>query len=87
LKVQVPRKLLPNNVQLSGQYDRNNIAFIQDVGRYAAKGSWLGCLVDATDGDAGKAWPDPWNRTPKSATSRWSGTLESRCGSYIGYIN
>jgi len=39
-------------------YDPNNIANAETWGTYATKGGWLNCLLDMTDSEAGKAWPD-----------------------------
>jgi hypothetical protein len=75
-----------DSVQLGGPYDPYNIAPVQVVEQYKIKGSFLGCLLDATDENAGNAWPDPLARTPMSASSRWSGTLESKCVSYINSL-
>jgi hypothetical protein len=64
-----------DSVQLAAIWDPENIAHEEDWEKYVIKGGWLGCLLDATDEDAGKAWPDPLRRTPKSASSQWKGTL------------
>ncbi|KAF2824615.1 hypothetical protein CC86DRAFT_407782 [Ophiobolus disseminans] len=50
-------------------------------GAFRAKGNWLGCLMKGTDEEAGAAWPDPLNQTPKSARAPWSGEL-SELGSW-----
>jgi hypothetical protein len=67
----------PKDVQTAAKWDPENLANEADIFKYVTKGRWLGCLLDANDEDAGKAWPDPLGRTPKSASSQWTGTLES----------
>lgn len=62
-------------VQVAGPYDPNKFASEEEIAKYGPKGAWLGCLLDMTDEEAGKAWPDPLGRTPKSASSQWRGTL------------
>jgi len=61
-------------VQTAG-WDPNDVADPADYERFRAKGAWLGCLSRATDEEAGNAWPDPLNRTPKSARAPWTGEL------------
>ncbi|OAK93794.1 hypothetical protein IQ06DRAFT_204231, partial [Phaeosphaeriaceae sp. SRC1lsM3a] len=50
--------------------------------KYKKKGAWLGCLLDATDEEAGKAWPNFLNRNPPSISSEWQGTLESELATW-----
>jgi len=64
----------PGTVQTAG-WDPNDVADPADYERFRAKGAWLGCLSRATDEEAGIAWPDPLNRTPKSAKAPWAGEL------------
>jgi hypothetical protein len=56
--------------------DPNEVASDALFEKHRAKGHWLGYLLDATDEGAGKGWPDPHARTPKSARSIWTGTLQ-----------
>lgn len=76
-----------NPVHIAARYDPNIVASAQEVARYTAKGNWLGCLLEATDENAGKAWPDPLGRTPKSASSQWVGTLKSTYCGLVDHIN
>jgi hypothetical protein len=62
-------------VQVASPYDPNKFASEDEIAKYQPKGAWLSCLLDMTDEEAGKAWPDPLGRTPKSASSQWRGTL------------
>jgi hypothetical protein len=57
-------------------FDANNVATDAMFEKQRAKGHFLGCLLVATDEAAGKGWPDPYGRTPKSAKSIWTGTLQ-----------
>ncbi|KAH5710570.1 hypothetical protein HBI20_177700 [Parastagonospora nodorum] len=50
-------------------WDKNDIAAQPEADAKAAKGHFATCLLKATDEEAGKAWPDPYKRTPKSARS------------------
>jgi hypothetical protein len=65
-------------VRTAAVWNPNNLANDQVMATYQRKGHWLGCLLDANDAGAGKAWPDPYGRTPKSARSPWIGTLQSK---------
>ncbi|KAH7070648.1 hypothetical protein BKA63DRAFT_393228, partial [Paraphoma chrysanthemicola] len=67
-------------------WDPKEIANDAEVQKYQEKGSWLGCLMDASDEAGGKMWPDPFSRTPKSARTELSiwGWHE---GSYDAEIN
>jgi hypothetical protein len=66
-------------VQIAGSgWDPTNVAIPEAWEKYAGKGSWLDCLFAMSDEEAGTAWPDPLGRTPKSASSQWTGTLESK---------
>jgi hypothetical protein len=56
-------------------WDPKGISDDAEVQKYQEKGNWLGCLMDASDAQAGLMWPDPFGRTPKSARSPWAGTL------------
>jgi len=47
-----------NTIHLRTNYDPNNIANAETWGIYAKKGGWFNCLLDMTDSEAGKAWPD-----------------------------
>jgi len=47
-----------NTLRPRTDFDPNNIASAETWGTYAAKGGWLNCLLDMTDSEAGKAWPD-----------------------------
>lgn len=67
----------PGSLQAAGEWDPRHLATEEEWNMYRSKGSWLGCLLDATDEAAGKAWPDPYSRVPMSASSPWKGTLES----------
>lgn len=58
--------------QVAG-YDSKEFANPEEWEKYRVKGAWLGCLMRNTDKEAGKAWPDPLNRTPKSARGPWTG--------------
>ena len=71
-----------NTIRPRTNYDPNNIASAESWGIYATKGGWLNCLLDMTDSEAGKAWPDPLNRVPTTASSEWQGTLQ---GKPLGY--
>jgi hypothetical protein len=64
-----------NGIQIAALWDPNRFISEEDMAGFQAKGSWLTCLLDATDENAGKAWPDPYNRVPKSARSQWTGSL------------
>lgn len=57
-------------------WDPNDVAPNEDFVKHQAKGNLLRCLLEMTDEQAGKAWPDPLGQTPKSASSQWKGTLE-----------
>ena len=67
-----------NTIHPRTDYDPNNIANAETWGIYATKGGWLNCLLDMTDSEAGKAWPDPLNRVPTTASSEWQGTLQGK---------
>jgi len=47
-----------NTIYPRTNYDPSNIANAETWGTYATKGGWLNCLLDMTDSEAGKAWPD-----------------------------
>jgi hypothetical protein len=65
-------------VQTAGDvFNPKNIASPEAWTKFREKGNWLGCMTRATDEEAGKMWPDPLNRTPKSARSQWQGDLTS----------
>jgi hypothetical protein len=65
-------------VQTAGDvWNPKNIASPEAWTKFREKGNWLGCMTRATDEEAGKMWPDPWNRTSKSARSQWQGDLTS----------
>lgn len=59
-------------------YNPKRVARPDEISKFAEKGRFLGCLMDASDASAGKAWPDPYGREPKSARTIWPGTLESK---------
>lgn len=63
--------------QIAALWDPEESATNENWIKYKKKGAWLGCLLDATDGEAGKAWPNLLNRNPPSISSEWQGTLES----------
>ena len=58
---------LTDNVQIAGFYDPEDTAATEAWTKYQEKGAFLTCLLDMTDEDAGKAWPE--NGKPKSASS------------------
>ncbi|CBX97537.1 hypothetical protein LEMA_P089460.1 [Plenodomus lingam JN3] len=58
-------------------WDPNRVATNEQLAHFATKGSALRCLMEATDAEAGRSWPDPLGRTPYSASSAWKGTLEN----------
>ncbi|KAF2824630.1 hypothetical protein CC86DRAFT_407797 [Ophiobolus disseminans] len=58
-------------------WDPSKIATNELDAVHQGKGGWLGCILDATDENAGKMWPDPLSRTPKSASSQWADMLET----------
>ena len=69
----------PDTVQIAGNiWDPNSVATKEEIDKFRDKGNFLACLLDMTDEEAGKAWPDPWGRTPKSASSVFKGTLEGK---------
>ena len=47
-----------NTIRPRTNFDPNNIADAETWGTYATKGGWLNCLLNMTDSEAGKAWPD-----------------------------
>jgi len=47
-----------NTIRPRTNYDPSNIANAETWSTYATKGGWLNCLLDMTDSEAGKAWPD-----------------------------
>lgn len=55
-------------------WDKDDIAAQPEADAKAAKGHFATCLLKATDEEAGKAWPDPYKRTPKSARSPFKPT-------------
>jgi Ni,Fe-hydrogenase I large subunit len=65
----------PNGVQTGGGWDPNKLASEAELDKLQDKGRWMSCLLDGSDEDAGKAWPDPYSRTPPSARSRWTGAI------------
>ena len=67
-----------NTIGPRTNFDPNNIASTEKWSTYATKGGWLNCLLDMTDSEAGKAWPDPLNRVPTTASSEWQGTLQGK---------
>ena len=67
-----------NTIYPRTNYDPSNIANAETWRTYATKGGWLNCLLDMTDSEAGKAWPDPLNRVPTTASSEWQGTLQGK---------
>jgi hypothetical protein len=80
---EAPKLSIPSTVQVAGEWDPNDVATASEWVRFLQRGKWMGCLLPATDEEAGKAWPDPLNRTPKSASSSWHGTLQSEQSSTI----
>lgn len=46
--------------------------------KYWQKGNNLGCLLDATDENAGRIWPTYLNRNPPSISSPWQGMLQGK---------
>jgi hypothetical protein len=63
-------------VQIASSWDPHDVATEADAEPYRAKGSWLGCLLEMTDEEAGKAWGK--GKAPNTARGLWSGTLESK---------
>lgn len=66
-----------DGAQIAGYFDPGESATDEAWTIYKDKGAWLGCLLDATDKGAGKAWPNYLDRNPPSAKSEWQGTLQS----------
>jgi hypothetical protein len=64
---------MPAPVPQLAVWDPNDIATAEVYEQYRAKGSFLGCLIDASDLNAGKAWYG----VLRSVASDWKGTLES----------
>jgi hypothetical protein len=73
----------PGGVQIGAFWDPAESATNEDWLKYQRKGAWLGCLLDATDENAGKAWPNFLNRNPPSIKGEWAGTSER---TYIEHI-
>lgn len=68
----------PNlDVQTAGSWDPTDFSTPEEFDYYREKGHWLQCLLMMTDEEAGNALPDPFGRTPKSASSQWQGPLWS----------
>ncbi|KAG9186291.1 hypothetical protein G6011_02847 [Alternaria panax] len=67
-----------NTIHIATNYDPYNIANAATWNKYSKKGRALNCLLDMTDEQAGKQWPDPLGRVPTSASSEWKGTLEGK---------
>jgi hypothetical protein len=63
-------------VRVVTNYDPNNIASAAQWKKNVDKSGTLRCLLDMTDEQAGKQWPDPLKRVPTSASSKWKGTLQ-----------
>ncbi|KAH7070647.1 hypothetical protein BKA63DRAFT_493656 [Paraphoma chrysanthemicola] len=73
----------PDTVQTAGEkWNPANTASQAEWDRFRQKGNWLGCMTRATDEEAGKMWPDPLNRTPKSARSQWQGDLKTELATW-----
>ncbi|KAI8933927.1 hypothetical protein NX059_009620 [Plenodomus lindquistii] len=67
----------PSLVHIAAGWNPNNLPSAVEWRRYADKGSKLRCMMEATDVEAGRMWPDPMNRQPPSASSRWRGTIRA----------
>lgn len=61
-------------------WDKDNIAAQPEAYAKSTKGHFATCLLKATDEEAGKAWPDPYKRTPKSAHSPFRPTQRKSWG-------
>ncbi|KAL6703814.1 hypothetical protein ACN47E_009033 [Coniothyrium glycines] len=72
---------LPNLVQIAANWDPGATVTIQQWQGSVAKGSFLACLLDATDTNAGKAWFG----VASSVASEWKGTLEAELDTW-GWI-
>ena len=59
-------------------FDPNDVASAEDYEKFRVKGNFLACLSRGTDAEAGQQWPDPLNRSPKSARSAWTGDLSGK---------
>lgn len=59
-------------------WDPHNIATDDSWQKFNKKGNMFYCLMDMPDDVAGKKWPDPYKRTPPTASSPWKGTLEGK---------
>lgn len=68
-----------DGVHVVGDFDPMAPASVPELDKYIKKAkSMSDCLLKLTNEDAGKAWPDPLGRNPKSARSQFQGTLEGR---------
>jgi hypothetical protein len=45
----------PSTVQIAANWDPNVVATNEEITKFQTKGSWLACLLDMTDEEAGKA--------------------------------
>jgi hypothetical protein len=70
---------IPDSIQVAGTgWDPHNIADDASWQKFKKKGNMFYCLMDMPDVVAGNKWPDPYKRTPPSASSPWKGTLQGK---------
>jgi hypothetical protein len=58
--LEAPKLSTPNTVQVAGGWDPNDLATASEWVRFLQRGKWMGCLLLATDEEAGKRGQIRW---------------------------